>query len=68
MRRVEKSAALELLTLNRRALLGDDTPGCVMCAPVTLVGRDATLRDFVARCVVQRLSDELWTALPQGEP
>ncbi len=39
MRRVEKAEALELLELNRRALLGDDTEGCVMCALVTLVER-----------------------------
>jgi diadenosine tetraphosphate (Ap4A) HIT family hydrolase len=40
MRRVEKAEALELLAVNRQALLGDDTSGCVMCALVTLAQRE----------------------------
>ena len=39
MRRVEKTEALELLAVNRRELLGDDSGGCVMCALVTLAAR-----------------------------
>lgn len=48
MRRVEKAEALELLELNRRALLGDDTDGCVMCALVTLVERDRSRPELLA--------------------
>jgi diadenosine tetraphosphate (Ap4A) HIT family hydrolase len=48
MRRVEKAEALELLELNRRALLGDDSEGCVMCALVTLVTRDRACPELLA--------------------
>jgi len=45
---VEKPEALQLLALNRQALLGDDTTGCVMCALVTLVERDASRPELLA--------------------
>ena len=48
MRRVEKPEALELLALNRRALLGDDSDGCVMCALVTQVERDPNRPELLA--------------------
>ena len=48
MRRVEKPEALELLALNRRVLLGDDSEGCVMCALVTLVERDRGRPELLA--------------------
>ncbi len=48
MRRVEKPEALELLALNRRALLGDDSDGCVMCALVTLVEQDRNRPELLA--------------------
>src|SRR3954471_11903180 len=49
MRRVEKTEALELLELNRRALLGDDSDGCVMCALVTLVDQDRARAELLAQ-------------------
>ncbi len=48
MRRVEKAEALELLAVNRRALLGDDQAGCVMCALVTRVTDVRTCPELIA--------------------
>jgi diadenosine tetraphosphate (Ap4A) HIT family hydrolase len=48
MRRVEKPEALELLAVNRQALLGDDDTGCVMCALVTLVERNPSRPELLA--------------------
>jgi len=48
MRRVEKAEALELLAVNRRELLGDDTCGCVMCALVTLAAREPSRPEVIA--------------------
>ncbi len=48
MRRVEKAEALELLAVNRQALLGDDTTACVMCALVTLAARQPSLPELIA--------------------
>jgi len=47
MRRVEKAEALELLALNRQALLGDDSAGCVMCALVTLADREPEAAEVI---------------------
>lgn len=43
MRRVEKPEALELLAIDRQALLGDDSVACVMCALVTRAEREQRL-------------------------
>jgi histidine triad (HIT) family protein len=48
MRRVDKAEALELLAVNRQALLGDDSEGCVMCALVTRVDRDLSRPELLA--------------------
>lgn len=48
MRRVEKAEALELLGVNRRELLGDDTRGCVMCALVTRAAGKPAVPELLA--------------------